>query len=97
MATVTQRRAEKVLAQVKEVFAPWVEDGDGPTLNMEWDWPSSGPTPTILWEGGPYDWAMLFPHGGRAEFGFKVKEVTLPKGIFAEPYSGWALCLYPDD
>lgn len=61
--------------------------GAGPMLDMEWDWPSSGPTPTLLLEGGPDGWAYNVSFALRDEF------TTL--GIFAEPYAGYALCLYP--
>jgi len=57
----------------------------GPELVMDWSWPSE-PTPTILLEGGPYDWAI--------EAAYAVK---MPHGVFAEPYAGYALCLYPDN
>lgn len=60
----------------------------GPALNREWDWPSGGPTPTILLEGGPYDWAIDVSLDD--EMIEKFREI----GVFAEPYSGWALCLY---
>ena len=97
--TITKRDAEKVLAAVRDQFAGWIEgEADGPHLVMDWDWPSSGtPTPSILWEGGPYEWTMMFPHGGRdAEFGLQHKDVSdqIPDHVFVEPYTGWATCLY---
>ena len=58
--------------------------GLGPMLNMSWDWPNE-PTPTILLEGGPYDWAI------EAAWLDELKAL----GIYAEPYAGYALCLYP--
>lgn len=60
----------------------------GPMLNSTWDWPSSGPTPTILLEGGPYDWAICVSD--------ELAEKFAAIGVFAEPYAGWALCLYRD-
>ena len=59
----------------------------GPMLNPEWDWPSTGPTPTILLEGGPEDWAVLAAA--------QTREQMTAIGVFAEPYAAWALCLYP--
>ena len=65
--------------------AAWT--ADGPMLNPAWDWPSSGPTPTILLEGGPEDWAI--------DASFELREQFSGIGVFAEPYAGYALCLYP--
>ena len=102
MTTVTQRRAERVRDLVAEQFSAWIDDSmdensvpaSVPILDMDWNG-----TPTILWEAGPYDWTMYFPHGGiEEEFGFAIKSVAskMPKTVFAEPYSGYALCLYPN-
>lgn len=64
--------------------------GEGPQLMPEWDWPSSGPTPTLILEGGPHDWAV------EASFDIGVCDSMAKIGVFAEPYSGWALCLYSE-
>lgn len=64
---------------------------EGPVLVPEWDWPSGGPTPTIILEGGPYDWAVEVA-GDEA-----VLAKTRAAGLFIEPYAGYALCLYRDD
>ncbi len=65
--------------------------GEGPELNMAWDWPSGGATPTIILEGGPYDWATTVSLNTEMVAKFKAA------GIYAEPYSSWALCLYRED
>lgn len=96
---LTQEQAEAALAQVAAWLgrrgyggpngepAPTGRDAayraEGPMLVMDWDWPSR-PTPTVILEGGPYDWAIE-----------AAWSIDVP-GVFAEPYSGWALCLYPD-
>lgn len=59
----------------------------GPMLNPEWDWPSSGPTPTILLEGGPDGWAYAA--------GFDLADALREIGVSAEPYAAYALCLHP--
>lgn len=61
-------------------------NGAGPMLLMDWDWPG-GPTPTVLLEGGPYDWAI--------EVGEAIRDRCDAIGVWCEPYSGWALCVYP--
>lgn len=69
----------------------------GPELVMDWQGTftalgqvhSSDPHPTILLEGGPYDWAV------EASFDDQVIADMRQLGLFAEPYAGYALCLYP--
>lgn len=58
----------------------------GPMLVPDWDWPSE-PTPTVILEGGPYDWA--------AECPWDIQDQMRAIGVFCEPYAGYALCLYP--
>lgn len=62
------------------------QHGLGPQLIMDWDWPSSGPTPTILLEGGPEDWAI--------EVGWDIRDEMAKIGLWSEPYAGYALCIY---
>lgn len=59
----------------------------GPMLVPDWDWPSGGPTPTIL-TGGMDDWA--YEVSGDIAF----CEATKRLGVFAEPYASYALSLY---
>lgn len=61
----------------------------GVQLKRDWDWPSNGPTPTLLLEGGPEDWAIL----AAGELHDEFRAI----GVFAEPYASYALCLYRDD
>jgi hypothetical protein len=62
---------------------------EGPMLHRAWDWPSDGPVPTILLEGGPDDWAVA------ASLTTSVINELAQVGVYAEPYAGYALCLYP--
>ena len=103
MSTVTERRATLVLNLCAEWIgkadglggpAPtgWeaAQQGLGPNLNLAWDWPSSGPTPTVLLEGGGhYEWAVECCSWVQAELDKRGEPV------FVEPYAGWALCAYP--
>lgn len=63
--------------------------GLGPELVMNWDWPSSGATPTILLEGGSEGWAVRV--GNDTAFRSRIEEL----GLFTEPYASYALCIYP--
>lgn len=94
MKKVTKRQAEQVLAEVKRVFSPFVEDGNEPVLHMDWSHHHIGPV--IAWEGGPYEWAFYFGHGGRTEeFGWVAPEAKLPAGVWKEALYSWAIILHP--
>jgi hypothetical protein len=102
MSTVTKQRATLVLdlcaewigkADGLEGPAPTGSEaayqGRGPELNLGWDWPSSGPRPTILLEGGGhYEWAVECCSWVQAE----LDKRKVP--VYVEPYSGYALCIY---
>jgi hypothetical protein len=64
--------------------AAW--NATGVYLNREWDWPDGDPTPTLLLEGGPDEWAI------RAAW--ELMDEFARIGVFAEPYASYALCLY---
>ncbi|MGV8972212.1 MAG: hypothetical protein ACOH10_07805 [Rhodoglobus sp.] len=95
---VRKADADRVLAAVRRQFAGWLDPADegGPQLVKDFDW-GAGPAPyAVIWEGGPYDWAMLAGEGGiEEEFGAKIKAVVFPKTVFCEPYTGWALAIWP--
>ena len=65
--------------------------GEGPELNMEWDWPGQ-PTPTVILESGyaPEEWAV--------SCSFAIQDAINAKGypISVEPYSSYALSIYPN-
>lgn len=101
---LTQRQLDAALEEVAQWLGPRMgcEDGpaptgkeaadrgEGPWLKEDWDWPGE-PTPTILLEGGPDDWAVRV--AGEPAFCEAMREI----GVFAEPWASYALCLYPDD
>lgn len=65
-------------------------NGLGPQLISDWDWPGK-PTPTIILEGGPEDWAIRVAGETETVAAFRAA------GVFAEPYASYALCLYRDE
>jgi len=95
---VTKAQADKALAavalEIRRVYrtgakVPTGPDaayhGDGPELNMAWTWPGV-PTPTILLESSMFsDWAVAI----------NTDAVGRAAGVYAEPWAGYALCLYP--
>jgi hypothetical protein len=99
---VTKRQAEQALQQIKQQFRVFLpaetpaEVNEGPKLIHNWDWLDSGPTTwAIVWEGGPYDWALLAETGGRTEFGRAIAPAkNWPAGTFAEPVTSWAVGIY---
>lgn len=95
----TKAEATKVLNAVKRAFRPWLDGSDGPKLLENWDWLGHGNPArwSIVWEEGPFEWAYLFPFGGRdEEFGFRVADVSeaIPDGFFSEAITSWAIGLY---
>lgn len=95
---VTRRDAEKVLAGVRRAYRPYLRAGyNEPMLVRNWRFFDGPPVPyAIVWEGGPFEWTMHVPFGGRdEEFGGTIPAIDVPDGIYTEPYTGWALGIYP--
>lgn len=61
--------------------------GRGPMLHMTWDWPGE-PTPTVILEGGPDDWAVACCGQVQADL------IRQGVHVFVEPYASYALCCY---
>jgi hypothetical protein len=63
--------------------------GEGPMLDMAWEPWSGGPRPTILLEGGPYEWPITGS--------YEIQQALDAKGVavFVEPINGYALGIYP--
>lgn len=99
----TKQQAEQTLEAVKKTFKTYIDAiGSEPTLVDNFDFygidgHSIEKPWGIVWEEGPMDWTLLVPHGGReGEFGLGFPATDLPVGVWAEPYSSWALSLYKD-
>lgn len=96
---VTKRQAEQAFRQFKEQFKGLLPPEDyahGPKLINNWDWLESGPTKwAIVWEEGPYEWAMLAQYGGKTEFGGTIPAAKhWPAGTFAEAVTSWSIGIY---
>lgn len=99
-ARVTKSDALLVLRAVRKAFKPYIDAGcEEPVLEKGWDFFGYGPTPyAIVWEGGPFEWAVQMTLGGRDEFGRNVEPLSnpLPSGdAYAEPITSWSLGIYP--
>ena len=105
---VKKADADKVFAAVKKKYKAYLDGGgDAPLLVKDWDWTGGPPIPyAIVWEGGPYEWAIGFTSDDvdeelailGAEFGIEFGPApvpVLPDTVFTEPVTGWALGVYP--
>ena len=116
--TVTKRDAERVLHAIREAFPAYcykyTEDGKRGELDPNVEQPkvyepgTQSDGWTIAWEGGPYSWTMLFPHGGideemtamAREFDpdhvSRVADVShlVPDHLFVEPVNHWLVGIY---
>lgn len=97
---VTRKQAEAALKAIEAQYAPYVQEGYGPTLHMDWDGYVA-----IIWEEGPYEWTYTARHGGHDEelsilAGQPMQTPAAtdwPEGVWCEPYNTCVLCLYPQD
>ena len=92
MSTLTKRQKTQTLNAVKKAYKAWITADDQPIL-MD-DFYEDGTT-AVVWEGGPYEWAFLTDGGIEEEFGFEMKAVKVPAGVYTEPIFSYALGLYP--
>ena len=83
----TIAQAEHVLELVASHYGFKAGDPYGPELRMEFDWTNSDGWPTVIWEGGPYDWAV--------DCSFALLKDCKP-GVWLEPATSWALGIYVD-
>jgi hypothetical protein len=84
---LTEQQAQQALEMVKQYFRVYIDKDNSPKLIMDWDWFGTGPSPSIVWEEGPYEWAIQYT-GEHNRF---------PKGVYGEPATNWALSLYPEE
>jgi hypothetical protein len=87
MTTTTKPNKAIATKVLEAVRAKYKYDNPtyGPQLRMDFDWFGYGGSPAIVWEGGPYEWAT--------ECSFELLD-SLPKGVWLEPATSWALNIY---
>jgi hypothetical protein len=105
---ITREQAELVLAAIEHQFA-WALEGTnqefGPKLVEDWDWTDSPVPFAIIWEEGPFEWALRAASGGIdpemadavREFNVTVTEekpVPVPDSLYLEPVTNWAVGIY---
>lgn len=105
---VRKADAEKVLAEVKRIYAVEADDPSQPTLVQDFDWLGGSLAPyAVVWEEGPYDWALLATSGGvdqeltslmagylKPGAVIEREAIKQPDGVFCEPITAWALGIY---
>lgn len=96
MATSLKAKAESLAKKITKHYGYGIEDIY--VRPNSWDYPGY----EIVWESGPYEWAMTactLISGYEAideEFGFKMKPIKAPAGIFVEPGYSFSLCVYAE-
>lgn len=98
---VTRKQAEAVLKAIKEQFHTYIgcdPDPNLPVLVMDFDYLGYGPRPTVVWEEGPYEWAIhAFDEHRDPEWGWTIQGHEKVDGVWTEPMTSWALSIYLDD
>jgi hypothetical protein len=96
MARATKRQAQSALRAIRKHFGFAPGDEGGPRLVEEYHgWYSSYPN-AIVWEDGPYEWAVAIRCGctGCGDSCKLLAADKLPKGTYVEAINGEALSLY---
>ena len=88
----TKRQAQTALKFIRQAYGYCPGDKGGPQLVEEYHGWHDTYRNVIVWEEGPFEWAILCSCGGCRDEG--VLEVRMPKGTYAEAINGQALSLY---
>jgi hypothetical protein len=98
---LSRKLAEQALTAVKGQYKSYMADGEeyGPKLVEAWD----GTHWAICWDEGPFEWTLSSPEGGiDKDLSAMMDQLVetpaaegFPEEVFAEPYCGSVLCLYP--
>lgn len=109
MARATKRQAQSALRAIRKFYGYKPGDEDGPKLVEEYHGWYSTTRNAIVWEEGPFEWAIRASLGGfDEEMYHDLKEFTtlseagrlaqqqpikMPKGTYLEPISSYSLQL----
>lgn len=94
MARATKRQAQSALRAVRRAYGYGTGEEGGPRLVDEYHgWYNSYPN-AIVWENGPYEWAVAVSCGCGNCAAEGLKCVTMPKGTYAEAIDNQAFSLY---
>lgn len=102
---ITRKTAEQALAAVIEQFA--VQPGDPqPEIKENWHWTETPARWALVWEEGPYEWALRAGTGGLDEEatdllqdfapGARIETppaASWPPGTYAEAITTWAVAV----
>jgi hypothetical protein len=109
MRKITKREATHTLRAVAKAFGYRPDDEYGPKIIEGFDWTGTGGCTAIVWEEGPYEWAITAAAAQYGEpvvneelaslaeeFGVvpKIGPIKVPDGLFIEPITSWALGIY---
>jgi hypothetical protein len=103
-ARVSSADAKAVLRAVEAKFAAYIEGTNGPSLIRDWDWIDAKGIYAIVWEGGPYDWAIDFASSAHidetasetADIQIEYPaHISIPPTVSIEPQYSWALGIFP--
>ena len=94
---ISRADAEQVFKAVKRRFKPWIEPGQGPQLVRGWDSGYGTPPYAIVWEEGPYKWAVCATNGSCCASDWPdhpTPPVVVPPTVWLECATSYALAIY---
>jgi hypothetical protein len=110
MARATKRQAQSALRAIRKFYGYKPGEYGGPQLVEEYHGWHSTTRNAIVWEEGPFEWAIRASLGGfdeemyhdlrefmtneEAIYKAQVLPVKVPKGTYLEPINSYSLGLY---
>ena len=110
MGLATKRQAQSALNAIRKAYGYKPGDEGGPQLVEEYHGWYSTTRNAIVWEEGPFEWAIRASMGGFDEEMYhdlkqlmpseeaaqkaQQQPIKVPKGTYLEPISSYSLALY---